>query len=77
MSEIVINKELLELRKGCAIVDSFIYNGKMYEKLIRDNGDIICTVLYSDKGNDNNERTIILMIDYEKYKQIYQISKNI
>lgn len=76
MSSIVVDNKVMEMRKGCAIVDTFIYNGKMYEKLIRDNGDIICTVIYSDKNNDNNERTILLMIDYEKYKQIYLLYQN-
>ena len=48
------------------------------EKLIQENGDIICTVTYSDKGNNNNERTVILPIKIDKYDQMYiQYKENI
>lgn len=73
LSKIYIDPNILELRQGSAIIDNFVYNGKIYEKLIRDNGEIICTVMYSDKGHDNNERTIMLLIPESKYDQIFSL----
>lgn len=71
LSEIVIDNQLLNNRKGSVIVDNFIHNGKLYEKLIQDDGTIFCTVLYSDTDINKTERTIILPISHDKYKQIY------
>jgi len=70
LSEISIDSRIMDMRRGSAIVDTFIYNGKLYEKLIQENGDIMCTVTYSDKGNNGNERTVILPIKLNKYDQI-------
>jgi hypothetical protein len=76
LSQISIDNSVIEMRKGSAIIDTFIYNGKLYEKLIQDNGDINCIVIYSDKGNDNNERTVVLPIKIDIYDQVYTQYKN-
>ena len=70
LSTVVVDGGLLDRRKGAAIADTFIENGKLYEQLIDTNGEVFCTVTYSDIGHNNNERTIMLPVKTEKYKEI-------
>ncbi len=70
LSTVVVDGGLLDRRKGAAIADTFVENGKLYEQLIDTNGEVFCTVTYSDIGHNNNERTIMLPVKIQRYTEI-------
>jgi len=71
LSNISVDQNIIKDRIGSAILGSFIYNSKFYERLIKDNGDIFSIVIYSDMGLNKNERTVILQITNETYENMY------